>query len=100
MPEATTTPTRPLIALAIPAFLALAGCAIPVSPDAAPVADCADWNSIGFFDIATVDEIAGCLQRGAAINVRDQILGAHLCTSPPGPVIPQYWPRCLTLGRT
>ena len=62
---------RALIAIAIPAFLALAGCDGPVSPDAAPVAGCADWNSIEFFVIATVEEIAGCLQRGADINARD-----------------------------
>lgn len=34
-----------LIAFAIPAFLALAGCDSPVSSDAVPATDCADWNS-------------------------------------------------------
>ena len=35
-------------------------------------ADCADWDSRGYFLVATIEDVAACLQLGANPEVRDE----------------------------
>ena len=54
------------------AVLALAGCDNPVSTDATPAVDCADWNSKKYFQAAAVEDVTDCLTSGADIKARDE----------------------------
>ena len=36
-------------------------------------ADCADWNTSGFFKAASVNEVVACLGTGADVNARDEL---------------------------
>ena len=55
----------PLKSAAIVATLAL-------TPACIPVCDDWNWNTRGFFEIATVDDVNRCLQGGADPNARDE----------------------------
>ncbi|MDE0528506.1 MAG: ankyrin repeat domain-containing protein [Truepera sp.] len=35
-------------------------------------ADCDQWNTPGFFEVATLEEVRGCLEAGAEVNAQDE----------------------------
>ena len=65
--------------------------------EASSGADCAKWNSKEFFEVATVGEVAECLQSGADLKAQDESSEA-VALGRFGAMIPALFPHYWTPG--